>query len=180
MPTGQGLRYLALVRDAFRRRSLGWALAAHLRWERVRDGRARARALWHRRPTTAVILHADHRGQSSSLACGSRCRRAGITRSMGSGGSVGSVGSVGACYDNALAERFLATLACVLSDRRRWRTPIEARMAVCDCIARLDNPRRPHSALASLSPAAYARRHHPPPAASPIPVHRTGPTPAGR
>jgi putative transposase len=92
-----------------------------------------------------------HGSQYTSLAFGRRCREAGIAVSMG---------SVGDCYDNALAESFFATLECELVARSRWRTHAEARMAVFDFIEAFYNPRRRHSALGYLSPAAYERRHH--------------------
>ena len=103
-----------------------------------------------------MIHHSDHGCQYTSLAFGSRCRRAGITLSMG---------SVGDCYDNAMAESFFATLECELIDRSRWRTHTEARMAVFDYIEGCYNPCRRHSGLAYLSPAEYERRHHDSPAA---------------
>jgi putative transposase len=72
------------------------------------------------------------------------------------------MGSIGDCYDNALAESFLATLECELVNRSCWRTHAEARMAVFDFIEAFYIPRRRHSALADLSPAEYERRHHDP------------------
>ncbi len=154
LPTWQGFLYLAVVLDAFSRRVVGWAMADHLRTELVLD--ALEMALWNRRPTAAVIHHSDHGCQYTSLAFGSRCRRAGVTISMG---------SVGDCYDNAMAESCFATLECELGARSCWRTPTEARMAVFDFIEGFYNPRRRHSALAYLSPAEYERRHHDPSAA---------------
>ena len=108
-------------------------------------------ALWNRRPAAGLVHHSDHGSQYTSLAFGRRCREAGIAVSMG---------SVGDCYDNALAESFFATLECELVARSRWRTHAEARMAVFDFIEAFYNPRRRHSALGYLSPAAYERRHH--------------------
>ena len=154
LPTWQGFLYLAVVLDAFSRRVVGWAMADHLRPELVLD--ALEMALWNRRPTAEVIHHSDHGCQYTSLAFGTRCRRAGIILSMGSAGD---------CYDNAMAESFFATLECELIARTRWRTHTEARMAVFDYIEGFYNPRRRHSALAYLSPAEYERRRHDPPAA---------------
>ena len=151
LPTWQGFLYLAVVLDAFSRRVVGWAMADHLRTELVVD--ALEMALWNRRPAGEVIHHSDRGCQYTSLAFGSRCRRAGVSLSMG---------SVGDCYDNAMAESFFATLECELIARSRWRTHAEARMAVFDYIEGFYNPRRRHSALAYLSPAEYERRHgHP-------------------
>jgi putative transposase len=147
LPTWQGFLYLAVVLDAFSRRVVGWALADHLRTELVTD--ALDMALWNRHPAGGVVHHSDHGSQYTSLACGQRCRQAGVALSMG---------SVGDCYDNAMAESFFATLECELVARSRWRTSTEARMAVFDFIEGFSNPHRRHSALGYLSPAAYERR----------------------
>jgi putative transposase len=147
LPTWQGFLYLAVIIDAFRRRVVGWSMASQLRTELVLD--ALGMALWNRRPGPGLIHHADHGSQSTSLACGRRCREA---------GSAASMGSVGDCFDNALAESFFASLECELIDRSRWRTHTEARMAVFDYIECFYNPRRRHSALNYLSPAAFERR----------------------
>jgi len=45
-----------------------------------------------------------------------------------------SMGSVGDCFDNALCDRFFATLECELLGRQRFRTQAEARLAVFDFI----------------------------------------------
>ena len=154
LPTRQGFLYLAVVLDACSRRVVGWAMADHLGAELVLD--ALEMALWNRRPAPGLVHHSDHGCQYTSLAFGRRCRQAGISVSMG---------SVGDCYDNAMAESFLATLECELVARSRWCTHTEARMAVFDYIEGFYNPRRRHSALAYLSPAEYERRHRDPTAA---------------
>jgi putative transposase len=70
-----------------------------------------------------------------------------------------STGSVGDAYDNALCESFFATLECELLDRQRFRTQIDARLAVFDFIEGWYNPRRRHSALEYLSPMIFERTH---------------------
>src|SRR2546425_10455420 len=68
------------------------------------------------------------------------------------------MGSVGNAYDNALCERsFFATLECELLDQHRFRTQVEARLAVFDFIEGWDNPRRRHSALDYRSPMIFER-----------------------
>ena len=69
------------------------------------------------------------------------------------------MGSVGDAYDNAMCESFFATLECELIDRRRFKSLVEARMAVFDFIEGFYNPRRLHSALDYQSPAEYERKH---------------------
>jgi len=69
------------------------------------------------------------------------------------------MGSVGDCFDNAMCESFFATLECELLARRRFRTQVEARMAVFEFIKGWDNPHRRHPALDYLSPINYERTH---------------------
>lgn len=65
-------------------------------------------AIMQRRPA-GVIHHSNQGSQYTSLAFfGNRCREAGVRPSMG---------SVGNAYDNAMCERFFATLECELLDR---------------------------------------------------------------
>ena len=145
IPTWAGFLYLAVVLDTFSRRIVGWAMETHLRTELVLQ--ALNLALWQRRPA-AVIHHSDQGSQYTSIAFGQRCREAGVRPSMG---------SVGDCFDNAMCESFFATLECELLDRRRFKTQVEARMAVFEFIEGWYNPHRRHSALDYLSPINYER-----------------------
>jgi putative transposase len=147
VPTGAGFLYLAVVLDAWSRRVIGWAMAAHLRTELVLA--ALNMALAQRRPTD-VIHHSDHGCQYTSLAFGHRCRDGGVRPSMG---------SVGDAYDNAMCESFFATLECELLDRHRFPTHTDARLAVFDFIEGWYNPHRRHSALEYLSPMIFERTH---------------------
>ena len=145
IPTWTGFLYLAVVLDAWSRRVVGWAMATHLRTELVLE--ALNMALTQRRPT-AVIHHSDQGCQYTSIAFGQRCREMGVRPSMG---------SVGDAYDNALCESFFATLECELLDRSRFKTQVEARLAVFEFIEGWYNPHRRHSALNYLSPLNYER-----------------------
>ncbi len=145
IPTWAGFLYLAVVLDTFSRRIVGWAMETHLRTELVLQ--ALNLALWQRRPA-AVIHHSDQGSQYTSLAFGQRCREVGVRPSMG---------SVGDCFDNAMCESFFATLEGELLDRRRFKTQIEARMAVFEFIEGWYNPHRRHSALDYHSPINYER-----------------------
>ena len=70
-----------------------------------------------------------------------------------------SMGSVGDGFDNAMCAGFFATRACELLNRSRFKTQVEARMAVFDCIEGWRHPQRRHSARAYLSPINYERSH---------------------
>jgi putative transposase len=147
VPTWTGFLYLAVVLDVWSRRVVGWSMETHLRTELVLE--AFNMAVGQRRPAS-VIHHSDQGCQYTSIAFGLRCREAGVRPSMG---------SVGDAYDNALCESFFGTLECELLDRRRFRSQVEARLAVFDYIEGFYNPRRRHSALDYKSPVEYERRH---------------------
>ena len=108
MPTWAGFVYLAIVLDVFSRRVVGWAMATHLRTELVLA--ALNMALGQRRPD-GVVHHSVKGTQYTSLAFGKRCREMGV---------VTSTGSAGDCFDNAMAESFIATLECEPIDRRAF------------------------------------------------------------
>ena len=72
-------------------------------------------------------------------------------------GLLASMGRVGSAFDNAMAESFFATLKAELVYRRAWPTRHELEMEVFSYIEGFYNPRRRHSRLDNLSPAAYER-----------------------
>jgi putative transposase len=84
--------------------------------------------------------------QYVSLAFGRAARQAGIAVSMGSRGDA---------YDNAVAERFFATLKKELVNRRSWPSRLELQSAVFEYIEAFYNRERRHSTLGMLSPIAY-------------------------
>jgi putative transposase len=163
IPTWTGFLYLAVVLDVFSRRIVGWAMESSLHTELVLQ--ALNLALGQRRPG-GVIHHSDHGSQYTSFAFGKRCEQAGVRPSRG---------SVGDCFDNAMCESFFATLECELLDRRRFKTQIEARIAIFEFIEGWYNPHRRHSALDYLSPINYQRSHSKDPGyRSPTPSIETG------
>lgn len=146
VPTWAGFLYLAVVLDAFSRRIVGWAMGFDLKAQLVLD--ALNMAIGQRRPKN-VIHHSDQGSQYTSVAFGLRCKEAKVRPSMG---------SVGDCYDNAMCESFFATLECELLARRKFKTKVEARMAVFEFIEGWYNPGRRHSAIGYQSPINYEKR----------------------
>jgi putative transposase len=57
-----------------------------------------------------------------------------------------------------MCESFFATLECELLDRNRFRSQVEARIAVFQFIEGWYNPHRLHSGLGYLSPVEFERR----------------------
>src|SRR5688572_20032645 len=107
-------------------------------------------ALARRRPANAAgpVRHSDRGCQYTSLAFSERLQAAGIVTSMG---------RVGDGYDNAVAERFVATLKRELLDRQAWPTRAAARSAIFEYLEAWYNRQRRHSALGYVSPAESER-----------------------
>jgi len=152
VPTVQGWLYLACVTDVFSRMVLGWSMASHRKTDLVVDAVTMA---VHRRggPVPGVIHHSDRGGEYSSHQ---------LERELRRHGAMASMGSVADCYDNALAESLFATLECELFDQQpggRFETRREAKLAVFEYLEAFYNPRRRHSSLGQISPAAFEARH---------------------
>lgn len=145
--TWAGFIYLAVVIDVWSRRVVGWQIGEQMTADLVIN--ALNMALTQRKPDS-VIHHSDQGSQYTSLAFGKRCEQFGVRPSMG---------TVGDAYDNALAENFFASLECELLNRRTFKTKSEARMALFTYIEAWYNPRRRHSGINYLSPAAFERKH---------------------
>jgi len=152
VPTVQGWLYLACVTDVFSRMVLGWSMASHRKTDLVVD--AVTMAVSRRGgQVPGVIHHSDRGGEYTSHA---------LERELRRHGAMASMGSVADCYDNALAESLFATLECELFDQQpggRFQTRREAKLAVFDYLEAFYNPRRRHSSLGQISPAAFEARH---------------------
>jgi len=64
----------------------------------------------------------------------------------------------GNCYDNAVVETFFKTLKAELIWRNSWQTRKQVQMALFNYINGFYNPKRRHSTLGGLSPAAYEKQ----------------------
>jgi putative transposase len=143
-----GWVYCCAVIDACSRRVVGWSIADHLRTELVAD--ALQMAQWQRRPAPGTVVHSDRGTQYTSWVFGHRLREAGL---------LGSMGRVASSVDNALVESFWSTMQRELLDRQTWTSRVELAAAIFEWIEGWYNPRRRHSALGYLSPAAFEALH---------------------
>jgi putative transposase len=144
IPTREGPLYLATVLDLGSRRCVGWAMQDTMEVELVLSALRMAREA--RRPKPGLIHHSD---RGSQYASGD------YRRALAAYGMVASMSGRGDCYDNAVAESFFSTLEFELLMHSDWHTPEDARHAIFCYIETWYNPRRRHSTLGYLSPAAY-------------------------
>jgi transposase InsO family protein len=147
--TWQGWAYLATVIDLASRRVVGWALADHMRTDLVAE--ALSMACVQRRPPVGVIFHSDRGCQYTSRDYAVLAGRLGVRLSLGRKAE---------CWDNAVSESFFSTFKNELIDTRPWPTTAGLHRAVFEYIEGWYNPRRLHSTLGYLSPAAHEALIH--------------------
>lgn len=144
LPTREGPLYLAAVLDLGSRRCVGWAMRDTMEVELVLSALRMARAA--RQPGPGLLFHSDRGSQYA----------AGVYRAeLAAHGMQASMSRKGNCYDNAVAESFFSTLEFELVMTADWHTREEARTAVFAYLETWYNPKRRHSTLGYLSPAAY-------------------------
>lgn len=150
--TGEGVLWLASVRDAFSNKVVGWATAARadtdlaltalnhaLRSRNIQDGQ--------------LVHHSDKGCQYTALRFTQRLADAGIAP---------STGSVGDSYDNALAENLWSTIKTELLywAGTEFATRAEAEATLLRYIDGWYNPRRIQEGLGGLAPDEYEEAWH--------------------
>ena len=138
--------YLAVIRDAFSRRVVGWALGRTL--EDTLTLRALRMALEQRRPALGLVHHSDRGVQYASRDYTAELQQHGIRISMSRTASP---------YDNAQAESFMKTLKYEEVYRTEYRDLEDARASMGEFLERVYNRERLHSALGYCPPLEFER-----------------------
>jgi transposase InsO family protein len=147
--TWEGWLYVAIVLDAYSRKVVGWALADHMRTELVTA--ALHMALITRKPAPGLVCHSDRGSQYTSAAYRDLVEQHGLRH---------SVGQPGACWDNAVAESFFATLKKELIYLHVWPTRQAVRTAIFAFIEAWYNRVRLHSTLNYATPHLYEEDYY--------------------
>jgi putative transposase len=142
---GEGVLWLAAVRDAFSNRIVGWKTSDRCNTDLVLG--ALEYGIWSRDVRDGQLIHHSDRGSTyTSIKFSERLADNGILPSMG---------SVGDSYDNALMENFFSTLKIELVYRNTWRTRDEAENAIFSYVDGWYNRERIQKELGWLSPDEY-------------------------
>lgn len=140
--TLEGFCYLATVLDCCTKKVVGHAIAGHMRTELICE--ALDMAVRRCSPARGVtIFHSDRGSQYMSKQFSDLLQCYGIRA---------SVGRTGACWDNAWAESFNATLKNERVHRMVYRTRSEAIRDVVSWIELRYNQKRLHSSLGYRTP----------------------------
>lgn len=146
--TAEGWLYLAIVLDLFSRRIVGWSVSDRMKRGLAMD--ALQHAIDLRKPLPGLIHHSDR----GSQYCSADYRR--LVRSHG---FIASMSGRGNCYDNAMVETVFKTIKSELIWRTAFATRDQASKAIGQYIEGFYNPRRRHSSLGYVSPAAFETAH---------------------
>ena len=144
IPCGEGVFWLAAVRDVYSRRIVGWKTSDRCDTDLVLG--AFEYGVWTRQTSSGLIHHSDRGSTYTSFRFGQTLADLGVSASMG---------SVGDSYDNALMENFFSTLKTELVYRTAWRTRDQAENALFAYIDGWYNTRRIQRRLDYLSPDEY-------------------------
>jgi putative transposase len=145
IPVGEGVLWLAAVRDAFSNRIVGWKTSDRCDTDLILG--ALEYGIWSRQVRDGQLIHHSDRGSNyTSFRFANRLADNGILPSMG---------SVGDSYDNALMENFWSTLKIELVYRTTWRTRDQAENAIFAYIDGWYNTERIQKDLGWQSPDEY-------------------------
>lgn len=142
--THQGWLFLAVVIDLYSRRVVGWSMKERMQTNLVLD--ALLMAVWHRKPSSGVIVHSDQGSQFNSDEWKAFLKSYNLQHSMSRRGN---------CYDNAVAESFFHLLKTERIRRKTYKTRADARQDVFDYIEMFYNPKRKHGNNGMLSPIEF-------------------------
>ena len=147
VPTDQGWKYLAVVKDLFSRRVVGWAASARLTDDLALN--ALRKGIRRRNPPRGLIHHSDRGSQYAGKAYQALLKEHGVLCSMSRKGD---------CWDNAPVESFFKTLKVELVRQCAYRNLREAETSIGTWIEGFYNSWRMHSALGYVSPAQFEAR----------------------
>lgn len=142
-----GWLYLAVVVDLYSRKIVGWSLANNMRVAMVKD--ALLMAIGRRQPGPGLIHHSDRGSQYACQEYRDLLQTHNIVSSMSRSGN---------CLDNAVAERFFATLKTECQYHWQDMSENEVRGDLADYIEMFYNSERLHSYNGYLSPNDYEKR----------------------
>jgi putative transposase len=146
IPTRQGWRYRAGVKDVHPCEIVGDAMGARMTQELT--GQALIRAVKHQGPAPGLIHHANRGRQSCASGDQAVLKPFRMPPSMSRRGHG---------YDNAPMESFWGTLKDEWVHHRRDTTRAEAKADMTEYIEIFYNRQRRHSKLGHLSPAVFAQ-----------------------
>jgi len=143
IPTGEGWLYLAIVKDLYIKKVVGYAFGNRIDTQLTLA--SLDMAVRRQKPKQDLIFHSDRGVQYTSNAYRQALEQYGIRQSMSRKGDP---------YDNAVAENFFSCLKCECVYLQYFATRSAAKTAVFRYIEAFYNSVRPHSGIGWIAPNA--------------------------
>lgn len=149
--TDEGWLYLAIVKDLFTKKIVGYAFSNHI--DAHLTCAAMLMAIQRQNPATGLIFHSDRGSQYASYTYRSLLLQHHVRQSMSRRGNP---------YDNAVAENFFNCLKCEFVHFQHFHTRLAAQAAIFRYIEAYYNAVRPHSGIGWIAPNAFEKANsHP-------------------
>ncbi len=146
IPTLEGWLYLAVVKDLFSKKIVGYAFSSRPDSNLVCN--ALILALNRQKPNANLIFHSDRGCQYNSYAFKTLLSKYNIIQSMSRSGNP---------YDNAVAENFFSCLKCECVHHSHFVSRKEACTTLFSYIEGYYNCIRPHSSINWLCPNSFEK-----------------------
>jgi transposase InsO family protein len=144
IPTGEGWLYLAIVKDLFTKKVVGYAFSSRIDTALALE--ALGMAVRRQKPGEGLVFHSDRGVQYASRAFRAALEGYKFRQSMSRKGDP---------YDNAVAENFFSCLKCECVHLTSFASRGAAVSAVFRYIEAFYNLVRPHSAIGWIAPSAF-------------------------
>jgi len=146
IPTGEGWLYLAIIKDLFLKKIVGYAYSNRIDTKLILDALNMAVYRQKPKPEHGIIFHSDRGVQYASSA---------FRNALGRHGFIQSMSRKGDPYDNAVAENFFSCLKCESIHLHHFLTRDAAKSAIFCYIEAFYNRIRPHSGIGWLAPSVF-------------------------
>jgi len=146
IPTGEGWLYLAIIKDLYLKKVVGYAYSDRIDTSLILS--ALDMAVRRQKPKRGLVFHSDRGVQYASAAFRKALDGYGFRQSMSRKGDP---------YDNAVAENFFSCLKCECIHLRCFHTRSDAKAAVFRYIEAFYNNVRPHSGIGWIAPNAFEK-----------------------
>jgi transposase InsO family protein len=144
IPTGQGWLYLAIVKDLYLKKVVGYAFSERIDTKLTQE--ALNMAVRRQKPKAGLIFHSDRGVQYASAAYRKSLETYKFKQSMSRKGDP---------YDNAVAENFFSCLKCECVHLQYFPTRSKAKTEIFRYIEAFYNSVRPHSGIYWLAPNSF-------------------------
>lgn len=149
--TDEGWLYLAVVKDLFTKKIVGYAFSNHI--DTHLTCTAMLMAIHRQTPAAGLIFHSDRGSQYACYAYRNLLLQHQVRQSMSRRGNP---------YDNAVAENFFNCLKCEFVHFQHFHTRLAAEVAIFRYIEAYYNAVRPHSGIGWMTPNTFEKMHsHP-------------------